>query len=403
MAPRISRDETCRSSTIRQAAWIDWSEWTEVKELLFSGSLESRKRGVDYVEMWRSRSSKIPPAIIATAEIVSLLDGLPERHLSDICWRLAASMCIVRTVNLIIDPLQKKKYAVAVSGIAEEIGLPKWIVRVRHQATHSAKLPSLAILVSSCGSLLGWMAENYWGPQSELLKSAEVRICSVFSELGRCRKSSNKITKRERLLIREILSIESTGDPIRAVASLLIEKNIFYDASQVHEDAPAPLEKKILSWAKIMEEMESCWPGFMLQLLHSSVEYASQNAEDADTISRAKFLALFFFSKCVKTDFLRCMKIISSRPSPITSALLREASRAHPDKRKSINRLLTAFGQIKRHDLRHISIPPFPDDDAPAGGLEPSFDAHAEPWGLSNISNWKNAHPIGTLPGSKAL
>jgi ribosomal biogenesis protein LAS1 len=48
-------------------------------------------------------------------------------------------------VNGLVDPLQVGTYARSIASIATQLGLPLWLVEMRHAATHE-DLPSLALL-----------------------------------------------------------------------------------------------------------------------------------------------------------------------------------------------------------------------------------------------------------------
>ena len=51
-----------------------------------------------------------------------------------------------RFVNGAVDPLQsRQQYAIAVSSIAKDLGIPEFLVEIRHQATHN-RLPTLSVL-----------------------------------------------------------------------------------------------------------------------------------------------------------------------------------------------------------------------------------------------------------------
>lgn len=48
-------------------------------------------------------------------------------------------------VNGLVDPLQFGQYARSIASIAAQLGLPLWLVELRHAATHE-ELPSLELL-----------------------------------------------------------------------------------------------------------------------------------------------------------------------------------------------------------------------------------------------------------------
>lgn len=77
-------------------------------------------------------------------------------------------MLIVRCVNGLVDPSQQSYFAESVMDIACRLGVPSWIVELRHDATHAA-LPSLQLLRLAGRTLLEWYKTNYWMQQKVFL------------------------------------------------------------------------------------------------------------------------------------------------------------------------------------------------------------------------------------------
>lgn len=59
--------------------------------------------------------------------------------------RQSYSSAIIRLVNGLVDPLQFGAYARSIASIANQLGLPSWLVELRHAATHE-DLPSVELL-----------------------------------------------------------------------------------------------------------------------------------------------------------------------------------------------------------------------------------------------------------------
>ena len=59
--------------------------------------------------------------------------------------RQCYSTAVIRLVNGLVDPLQSGVYARSIASRAAQLGLPGWLVEVRHAATHE-ELPSLEVL-----------------------------------------------------------------------------------------------------------------------------------------------------------------------------------------------------------------------------------------------------------------
>jgi len=72
-------------------------------------------------------------------------------------------MALVRFVNEMVDPGQKGSYAQPITRIAEQIGLPRNLVDLRHSGTHD-ELPSAGVLQLALQQALDWLFDRYWEP-----------------------------------------------------------------------------------------------------------------------------------------------------------------------------------------------------------------------------------------------
>ncbi|KAH9075771.1 Las1-like-domain-containing protein [Lactarius deliciosus] len=82
---------------------------------------------------------------------------------SSLSLRQSYATAIIRLVNGLVDPLQLGTYARSISSIATQIGLPAWLVELRHAATHE-DLPSLELLRDGVKECLTWLLHNYFRP-----------------------------------------------------------------------------------------------------------------------------------------------------------------------------------------------------------------------------------------------
>ena len=64
---------------------------------------------------------------------------------SSLLLRQSYATAILRLVNGLVDPLQVGTYARPIAAIAQQLGIPLWLVELRHAATHE-DLPSLGLL-----------------------------------------------------------------------------------------------------------------------------------------------------------------------------------------------------------------------------------------------------------------
>ena len=96
--------------------------------------------------------------------------------------RMSYASAVIRLVNGLVDPLQLGAYARSIHSIAQQLGLPAWLVELRHAATHE-DLPSLELLrdaarevgspliathqrdlICSCPQAMAWLLSNYFLP-----------------------------------------------------------------------------------------------------------------------------------------------------------------------------------------------------------------------------------------------
>lgn len=152
-----------------------WDEWISVKNGLFSDESHQVSRALETVAMWRIRG-RLPLSVDSTAHLIELRlrdntasQGYYHRH-SESELKLLYSAVTVRAVNGLVDPSQQGIYATSVLTLAEKMGLPGWIVELRHDATHN-QMPSLSVLRTAANTLVNWFYDFYWMPQMSLLQS----------------------------------------------------------------------------------------------------------------------------------------------------------------------------------------------------------------------------------------
>ena len=96
---------------------------------------------------WRA-STSLPLALEATQNLLAIIlqDKSNQGTISSpLSLRLGYAAAVIRFVNGLVDPLQFGAYARAIASIAAQLGLPSWLVELRHAATHD-DLPSLELL-----------------------------------------------------------------------------------------------------------------------------------------------------------------------------------------------------------------------------------------------------------------
>ena len=88
----------------------------------------------------------LPHALESTlALLTTILQDDVNQSSPIMSLRQSYATAIIRMVNGLVDPLQNGAYARSIASIAIQLGLPLWLVELRHAATHE-DLPSLELL-----------------------------------------------------------------------------------------------------------------------------------------------------------------------------------------------------------------------------------------------------------------
>ncbi|RNA09822.1 ribosomal biogenesis LAS1L [Brachionus plicatilis] len=146
--------------------WLNWNEWKSVVEDAYNqdNNLDLYKRALYKIIAWESRDNSTPATVICLKEllIAKLYQiDLETTSIEQIYWyQSCLAMNIVRFVNFITELYQNKPKAIPVKTLAAEIGIPDWIVNLRHNATHY-NLPSIELLENARDYLYKWLKEQY--------------------------------------------------------------------------------------------------------------------------------------------------------------------------------------------------------------------------------------------------
>ncbi|KAI6129295.1 Las1-like-domain-containing protein [Pisolithus croceorrhizus] len=150
----------------RRVPWAHISELEQVCAWIFADGddLEAKKSAVNRLSAWKATTA-LPHALESTLAmlVVQLQDRASQPSFSALNLRLAYASAIIRMVNGLVDPLQVGAFARSIASIAAQLGLPPWLVELRHAATHE-DLPSLELLREAARESLSWLFHNYFQP-----------------------------------------------------------------------------------------------------------------------------------------------------------------------------------------------------------------------------------------------
>lgn len=157
-------------------------------------SLNILQQALQRVFVWQNRWDRIPHSIEISASLaqellldftqhinvhrdadknIALSNPIPSVSIPfSMVLRSAYASSIVRAVNGIANSMQRHRsstahsttrpsHSLSIANLCSMLGLPSWIVHVRHDATHK-ELPSLIVLRLTAQTLLTFMIEEYF-------------------------------------------------------------------------------------------------------------------------------------------------------------------------------------------------------------------------------------------------
>ena len=237
----------------RVVPWRDWAEWQTVYAGLYANDPEPRMRAVARCRTWRLRGN-VPHAIEATSSLVAI-DDLDAQTAS-----LARAAAVTRAVNGALDIGQTGRDARPLNQLAEQAGLPAWLVDVRHGVTHQ-KLPADGVLRAACDELLRFFDATYWRPQSDHLQSLRSASVKLVEDVLRAFQSSKK--KRKRKINKEFLATCAPATLANVVVPVLVESELF--ASDAAAEA-------------LVKELSAAWPAARLAICAALVARSHKRA-----------------------------------------------------------------------------------------------------------------------------
>ncbi|KAL4244574.1 hypothetical protein ABKN59_009945 [Abortiporus biennis] len=150
----------------RRVPWVSLSELDEVCAWIYAdqNDIDAKHRAIRRLAAWRV-ITPLPHALESTHAILCAIvqDSTSPTSTSYLSLRQSYAAAIIRLVNGLVDPLQLGAYARSIASIAAQLGLPPWLVELRHAATHE-DLPSIEILRDAARDAMTWLLNNYFLP-----------------------------------------------------------------------------------------------------------------------------------------------------------------------------------------------------------------------------------------------
>ncbi|KAG7450184.1 Las1-domain-containing protein [Guyanagaster necrorhizus] len=150
----------------RRVPWTSIAELDQICTWIYEdeNDLGPKILAVNKLTAWKAVTA-LPHAMESTLAflVVVLDDSVPSKAAFSLSLRQNYAAAIIRLVNGLVDPLQLGVYARSIASISHQLGLPLWLVELRHASTHE-DLPSLELLREGARQSMTWLLQNYWLP-----------------------------------------------------------------------------------------------------------------------------------------------------------------------------------------------------------------------------------------------
>ncbi|KAF8512478.1 Las1-like-domain-containing protein [Gautieria morchelliformis] len=231
----------------KRVPWASLSEVEQICSWIYAdeGDIAAKVHAVNRLAAWKA-STALPHSLESTLSLLTVI--LQDEDYSNTSSRSATlslrqsySLALIRLVNGLVDPLQHGVYARSIASIAAQIGLPLWLVELRHASTHE-ELPSLELLREGTREAMSWLLRNYFLPTiSPVNQSVADRITlPPVSPLLAQYKKLLKMTNRD-------TSLKSQSKPelariLRDIEQWILEAKVA--ASMVEFDIETPNDEE---------------------------------------------------------------------------------------------------------------------------------------------------------------
>ncbi|KAG5356191.1 Pre-rRNA-processing protein [Yarrowia sp. B02] len=253
-----------KTTTPTVTPWRIPAEFLELKNWFFpelsdpEAAVASKQRAIARTKAYMVRGN-VPHAVECTGMLISAqIEDSPTANA--ISTRLAMSTALIRFVNGMIDPHQKGSYVMPMQMIAREIGLPVFLVDLRHTCTHET-LPSLRELRAGVDEAVQWLYSQYWSVQnsetnetSQAADSEEIK--EIFRQWRRLYRDNrdlkaladlsnpgNKIETRFAFLAKQLVRYYGS-DPVTLFATMVHQK-VLVSKNQITKSLLMPLLKSL--------------------------------------------------------------------------------------------------------------------------------------------------------------
>uniref|UniRef100_A0A336MF18 CSON000195 protein n=1 Tax=Culicoides sonorensis TaxID=179676 RepID=A0A336MF18_CULSO len=199
-----NKENMKRKARTRVAPFRNREEFVSTFEKIYNEDIESRKQGLQMLQVWRiRRGAETSASILSTAAIL-------EVQLKDECGEIASqsdlqsmySGAFTRFLNYVTSIEQRHKKRTMYS-IANQLGIESFLVDLRHLCSHGKDSPSLDVFRRSANYCMNWLKSYYWERELKFIQNVDVTSIKIHNTI-----------RFERNLKRLLLLYDATSEAI---------------------------------------------------------------------------------------------------------------------------------------------------------------------------------------------
>lgn len=177
------------------------SEFNRVHELLFTGCDdnpeqrdENWRKGAEELDIWILRRSVLCPAAIHATKVI--LDALlkDNEQYSSVERQIFYCNGLLRFMNYMSSVMHTPITHSTMYDKAKELGLPSFLVDLRHTCAHGQVMPSLQILSNATNCCFKWLHKFYWSKQKEYISNVNFEHITSIENVVKCENELMSLT-----------------------------------------------------------------------------------------------------------------------------------------------------------------------------------------------------------------
>lgn len=209
------------SGDLLVTAWFSYDEFLAVFSDLFSSQSNN---SLGSLCVWAARlGNKLPVASECTYSLIASQRALLNEKIpsSDAISRAASSL--TRALFLLTERQQQQRAPfhaednartpLPLHVLAEELGVPEWVVEIRHDSVHG-RLPSRPLLLRATQLIIDAVRRNYWEPLKQQLESWSDFQSTKSDERVAFIQSTHNILNRLLGTLRPLFEHTSSSSPL---------------------------------------------------------------------------------------------------------------------------------------------------------------------------------------------